>query len=113
LQQLRQFWVSVVNLNYAKHQRIDELFECSVSFIRQASLNHAVHLDYVALMERDKDGPLVWKVLIHRPDTDPGSLGYPVGGDRGSAPTLEQFDGCIEHRFNSHLRPPLCRDASG
>jgi uncharacterized protein YbjT (DUF2867 family) len=52
----------------------------------------------VALVESDKDGLLVWEVLIHRADADPRSLGYPIGRDRRSSPRAVAF---IQFTFSS------------
>jgi hypothetical protein len=63
------------------------------------------------LVQGNKNGALVGKVLINRANADAGNLGDAVRRDGGQAFALEQPDDGLKHRVESLTRAPLLRSS--
>lgn len=109
LKQVRQFWVNGVRLDHAVDQGRDQSLQRRISAFGDSALHYAIDLANVPVVKGDKNRPLVWKVLVDGPDTDPSRFGDPVGCNRRSASAFEKFDGRIQHRLDGHLGPLLNR----
>jgi len=72
-------------------------------------LKHPVDLINVPLMQRNKDGLFVGKVLVDRTNADTRCLSNVVGRNRGRARALEESDYGVQDSVNGLLRPLLNR----
>jgi hypothetical protein len=66
----------------------------------------------VALVQRDKDRPLVREILVDRANTYASDLGNAIRRDSTKAFAFQQSDDGVEHRIDSLTGTALLRLAS-
>src|SRR5262249_31561996 len=86
--QLVEFWVDGMSLNHRFDHGAHEFIERGSRMLYELSLDETVDLLYVALMQSDKNRPLVRKVLVDGADTHSRDLSDPIRRDRLETLTL-------------------------
>ena len=66
----------------------------------ERDLNYAIDLLDMPLMQRNKDRPLVRKILIDRANAYPSNLGHTISRNRTKALSLQHRHHSVEYRVD-------------
>src|ERR1700722_11654029 len=99
-QQLVEFRVGSMGVNHGLDHAAHQVLERGRRVFHERSLNEAIDLVYMPLMEGVENGVFVGKVLINRPNTYAGNLCDAIGGDGAHAVALKNTYDRVQHGLN-------------